>query len=621
MSEEAKKKRVAELVQKARTARRQDANQEAADAVKEALSINPDDEEAQKLFEGLSLAAGKPVDVLKLCEEFYDGRLSETSFRGQLDSSSIDIEGTRETIEFAFARKGQRGDTMVECLLSKPNGKRAFIPLFLNEPTRTFKALWDLGEYSLGAVINKVLLQPGGWSKAADRDKAEKDMLYSLLSKMLQAGIENPELAMLSIARLLAYDVAKLQSFIDSDAYMVFFDALNVEHSTAMRAQATLTLAKLHEVNPDHWEKELVTYVDSMAKSPLTDNVIRACSAVGSLFPVAPPICARMFLKEGFVQQLMHLVNNTENAEFKEAALELVSAACVDSTCRQTVQKHCKTWLSGMAVLEDSDATGSKLAVTAALANAKIRDDDSTAGQTNDKLIVKLKSVILDQDAPAHAVEKAVEGLQYQSVHAKIKENLVSDNNFLNRLIAYLSQPEVMKNGALVHIGLNIFQNLTRYPPVVSPEQQKMAELKAYANKTPLPKVHSLDEDGPVSERCARVLNAGIAPLLITATKRASLALHLVISSIVLSLSKHPRHRGRAAKDGLLDLSMTQASIEVSDQRSTLQVKRQASLSFARILIPLDPQLSMRGRDVRAAIRILLYLMKTVDPGDDDMDA
>ena len=615
-------KRVVELVRKAQEARRRDSNQDAADAVREALSIDPRSEDARKLLEGLSLSGGNPTDVLSLCRDYHEDALSYASFRSRLESSAIDIEGTRETFEFAFEHKGERADRIVEALLDKPNGQRALIPLYLEQPTRTFRALWDLGDASIKALVSKVLLQPGPWTREDDRRKAERQTILLLLAKTLEAGLEKPELSMLAIARLLAVDVIVLHDIVDSDAYVVFFDALNQGRPAALRSQATVVLAKLHEATPENWEAELVTFVEVMAKSRRTERFINVCSVVSTLFPVAPHVCAKMFLREGFLLQLVHLVNDTKSTAFKLAALELFSAACVDSNCREAVKKCCTNWLDLMLIDGKPKGKQSKIPVTAALVQSKIRDDSKGAGGVDDKLVAKLKSIVLGDDASADAKEKAVEGLQYQSVHATVKENLANDTQFLRQLVTFLSQPQVTSNGALTFVGLNIFQNLTRYPPAVSAEQQKIEELKAYASKTPLPKMHSLDEDGPVSDRCTKVLEAGVASLLVTAAKRASLALQLAISSIVLALSKHPRHRGRMAKDGLFDISMAQATIDQDGQPSTTPVKRQASLSFARIMIPIDPNLLMKGRDVKLAVHILLYLLRipTTDQ-DNDSDA
>ncbi|KAL9059009.1 MAG: hypothetical protein Q9162_001397 [Coniocarpon cinnabarinum] len=611
LDDESKTKRVAELIRKAQYARRHDANQDAADAVQEALSLDPENEDARKLFEGLSLSGGDVVNVLQLCQNYYEGALDEASFRNQLQTSAIDIEGTQETIEFAFGHQNEKSDRIVDLLLEKANGKRAIIPLLLEEPTRTFKALWDLGGRSLRAVINKLLLQPGSWSKEADRQKGMKDMLLLLMAKLLQAGVETPEMAMQAIARLLVVECSSLLPDIDSDSYVIFFEALNPGNTPAHRTQATVVLAKLHEADAQRWERELTAFVETMAQTQWTEKLINACAAVSMLFPIAPNVCANMFLREGFVQQLMQIVNNSKNVPFKGAVLELLSSACVNSECRKTIKMYCEDWLNQLSADEDASHKPNKLAVTAVLVNSKIRDEDKGAGTADDKLVRRMKNAIVDKSTGQDAIEKAIEGLSYQSVHAKVKENLANDEKFLKQLVGSLSKPEALANGSLLYAGLTIFQNLTRYPPVISPEDRKIAELKAYANHTSIPKTHPLDEDGPVSERCSKVLDASLATCLVPATKNASLGLHTNISSIVLALSKHPRHRGRMARDGLFDLAMAQASLPSdNEQQAITLVKRQASLSFARIMIPVDPTLLMKGRDVRAAVRILLYLMK-----------
>lgn len=610
MASDQKDKRIAELVKRAQHARRRDSNQEAADAVREALSIDPDNEDARKLFEGLSLTGGKATDVLRLCRDYYEGITSDDGFRSAIEGAAIDIEGTRETFEFVFDHKGDRSGRIVERLLSKPNGRRTIIPMLLDEPTTTFRALWDLGEASVTSLVMKVLLQPAAWNKEGDRRKAERDITILLLAKLLEAGQETPELAMLAIARLLAVDVQVLQEVFDPEAYAILFGTLDQTHPLPVRSQATVALAKLHESSPERWETELFAFVESQAQTQKTENLIVACSAVSTLFAVAPPVCAKMFLREGFVQQLMHLVENTNSSKFKEAALELFSAACVDSQCRQTIKKYCMEWLAQMAADQNRNGRQSKLAVIACLVNSKIRDDGKTAGGIDDKLVLTLKNIVLNHDAGDDTIGQAVEGLQYQSVHSKVKENLANDATFLKKLIAFLSKPNVVGNGALIYAGLNIFQNLTRYPLAVSQEQQKIAELKAYANRTPLPKKHPLDEEEPVSDRCTKILDAGIAPLLVLAFKKASVALLTVISATILALSKHPEHRGKMAQQSLFDVSLTMATADLNKQSQTALLKRQSALACARIMIPIDPNLLFKGRDIKPILRVLLFLLK-----------
>ena len=609
MAENEKNKRVTELVRRAQYARRRDSNQAAADAVKEALTLDPENEHARKLFERLSISGGTAVDVLQLCRDYHQGNIAKEGFRHAIESSAIDVEGTRETFEFTFEHKNQRSDDIVDALLTKLNGRRALMPMLVDEPTATFRALWDLGEASMRGLVSAVLLQPAAWNKEDERRQAEKDVLMLLLAKLLEPGQEQPEMAMLGIARLLAIDVDVLKEVVDSDAYTILLEVLDPAHSAASRSQATVALAKLYESTPAQWEEELTSFVEYMAKTHEIDKLITACAAVSGLFPVAPPICAKMFLKEGFVQQLMHLVSTTNSSRFKEAALELFSAACVDPPCRQTIQKYCADWLSLISIDEEESGKQSKLALTAALVNSKIRDNSKKVGGADDKLVQRLKRIVLGQNSTNEDMEKAIEGLQYQTIHAEVKENLVNDSSFMKRLVAFLSKPENATHGPLVYVGLTVFQNLTRYPPVLSQEDRKIAELKAYANRTSLPRTNPLDEEGPVSDRCTKVLDAGISTVFVNAFKRASISLHLVISSIILALSKHPRHRGKMAKAGIFDMALAQATSDLN-KAAPITLRRQSALACARIMIPIDPNLLFRDRDVRPVIRILHFLIK-----------
>lgn len=76
--------------------------------------------------------------------------------------------------------------------------------------------------------------------------------------------------------------------------------------------------------------------------------------------------------------------------------------------------------------------------------------------------------------------QNSIEGLAYASLRSQVKEKLAFNKAFLKALIKTLESSPA-KSPAM-YGGLTILVNLTTYQPVMSEEQQKMSQLKAYAN-------------------------------------------------------------------------------------------------------------------------------------------
>lgn len=76
--------------------------------------------------------------------------------------------------------------------------------------------------------------------------------------------------------------------------------------------------------------------------------------------------------------------------------------------------------------------------------------------------------------------QNSIEGLAYASLRSQVKEKLAFDRDFLKRLIKTLEASPAKSPS--MYGGLTILVNLTSYQPVMTEEQKKMSQLKAYAN-------------------------------------------------------------------------------------------------------------------------------------------
>lgn len=116
-----------------------------------------------------------------------------------------------------------------------------------------------------------------------------------------------------------------------------------------------------------------------------------------------------------------------------------------------------------------------------------------------------------------HSRQSAVEGLAYASLQPTVKEQLSQNDEFLEILVATLDGAP--PRSPLTYGALTILANLTKYQPVQSEEEKRIAQLRAYANALGKLQPDPLNDEAHVSERCKRVFKAGVTPVLVKHSK------------------------------------------------------------------------------------------------------
>lgn len=522
--------------------------------------------------------------------------------------SQVEIENLVSTA--LEAHDDFAGQVLAE-ILHSPMARRTLAKKFASEPTAVLRDLWRNGEAGYRFFVSLVLLRPDAWDSEDARTKAETAACGLLLAKMLERGVEQIQLALPLLAHLIAVDAAKLQHLVDFDALYTLFSTFSPTNPSKLRGQATLIIAKMHEVVPDRVEKELMHFVGQQMQTEKIDSLILACSVVSSLFPVMPSVTAKMLLQEGFLSSLMQLVDDSDNPKFHKASLELLSAACMDRACREAIKKQCGAWVWDGTV----SSSHRDVQTTAAVVTAKIRADSQNGSTEGDELVGLLRGLVIGAAKSDNTMDEAIEALSYQSTQPAVKETITNDRPLLKKILSHLSSPTTPN--MTTYAGLTLLSHLTRYPTLLTPEAHKLTELRAYADSSALPTTHALDKDGPVSARCKTLLDAGIAAVLVASAKKASPMLLTIISAITLALCKHPKHRGLMAQQGLLDTSIALASAVTDSLASTPAAKRNAALTVARILIPIDPALLFAKRPIEPVIGALKHLLQTPTTAED----
>ena len=613
---------------------------QAAKKLREASSVDAENARIKESWKSLKLEE-TGNSLVPLCKNWIVSK-SDDDGEVTLDyihQRQISSEVAEEAMKVMLKYKGDldMADQISGALLKNPGARKQLASHLKEQPTITFDLIFERGDDSMNGSTD-VLLDSSAWQSDADRIAAERDVFQLALAQMMHAGEDNPGRAMKAISRLLGAEAPNLKGIIDADGFDVILANLDIRLPTVLRGQATLATAKLFELSPDEAQTLISQYVVKRVKKPTADGLIMAFSAAASVFPMAPTAASHLFLSEGFLVRLVAIVNKWKSHRLEHAVLELLSAACIDKTCREGIRKTCLDWVKMIA----DTSTDKKLSSQAALILVKIKDavpegeksqsDDVRLDQkAQDELVFRFKSMIVADDGEIDK-QDSVEGLAYSSISPKVKEELANDVQFLKNLIQIMADTTSGKPSLFG--GLTILANLTAYLPVLSEEQKKLSELKAYANTTKPSPRDQLDADVHVTARCTKVLEAGAIPLFVSLGKKLSRASQLSVLQILNSLSQDKKHRGVMAQQGAIKLllqiyeSVTDATTfstppPSSDTTPAITVSspqdqtasRTAAHAISRILISVNPLhvFSSSALPLTSAIRPLTILL-TEDP-------
>lgn len=506
-------------------------------------------------------------------------------------------------------------DGIISGLLRQSSTAKAALAKQLQESaTVVFDGIYEIGDDSANQIVT-VVLDASAWSSESARWTCERDVFQLFLAKLMGIGHDLDGRALRGISRLLATDAAKLSGLVDEQTFSAILVCLDNRLPTEVRSQATLATAKYLEVAEDKGQLTLSKFISTRVARHNGEDLVLAFSAAAAMFPLVPSIAAALFLTEGFLPSLIPLLEKRSKLPKVElAALNMLSAACVDTACREAIHKYCTAWLQRVV-----DTGKDQRAGCAAVTLAKVRSstvhsaehkkvDAQDDKDSVDNLIPMFGRIMVDNEGSNK--QSAIEGLAYASVQSQVKERLSSDEDFLKTCFSALRDSQ--NNAIIVFGGLTIIDNLTKYMPVLSEEQKRLSQLKAYANATkPSARPDPLDEDIAVTKRCTAIVQAGVVSTLVGIGRSISSASTAIVLNIFLSLSKTSSHRGTIAQQGGIKLLLQLYTSTTGKTAAEAQSRRNAAHALARILISVDPSLIFASGSppLTSAIRPLLSLL------------
>ncbi|EXJ84384.1 hypothetical protein A1O3_05051 [Capronia epimyces CBS 606.96] len=504
---------------------------------------------------------------------------------------------------------------IAELARQSPAVRQYFASELEESTTKFFDNVYERGDDAANC-LRSVVLDDKLWSSEDVRLRVEDDLFQLFLAKLMESGHDHDGRALKGIALLLMADTHRLQSFIDEDAFEALMGSLDVRLPADVRGQATLVLSKFFEVANATGQEFLYKYITTHVARQKGDDLVLAFSAAANLFPVIPGMMAELFLTNGFLSSIMPFLGKQYRSHVvHDAFLLLLNAACIDGACRTAIAQYCATWLSHKV----NNGTGKQPAVAATvlakLRTAGVKTGDQRANMADDDVseLVDLFKSTLAVVEEGRNVSDSIEGLAYTSLKPEVKEALAKDPAFLKSLLTALeASPE---SPEIIVGGLSIITNLAQYAPVLSEEQKKVSQLKAYANATKPAEPSPLEDDDHVRARCAALVQAGTVATLTKLNKGRSPAAAQLTDRVLLAFSRNPKDRGKIAQQGAVKLlvSHAQKNLESTDIDNS-----DAAHALARVLISLNPaHVFAPGTtpDITEAVPPLVALLKPPKSG------
>ena len=192
--------------------------------------------------------------------------------------------------------------------------QRLVVLELIDSATDTFDRFFSYGDDSFRA-FSSLALENNLWASKEPQLTAQKDLFRLCIAKLMDAAVEYPDRAMRALTRQLALSPANVADLIDSDVFDVVLSSLDIRVDVALRRQATMTTAKMLEATKESGEGLFANFVTERVGRQTNDDLIVAFSAAAEVFPIIPVIAARLFMTDGFVQQLVpNLEKNSDAA-------------------------------------------------------------------------------------------------------------------------------------------------------------------------------------------------------------------------------------------------------------------------------------------------------------------
>ncbi|KAG7105926.1 hypothetical protein HYQ44_014626 [Verticillium longisporum] len=188
-------------------------------------------------------------------------------------------------------------------------------------------------------------------------EQSREDETLLLLARLMEGGREDDETVqdLDQLTKLLNDDTqlavveknaTSICSLLDAECVDTVFSYLDMRQADVVRGHAVMTVAAYLKAAGDEGGAKLSTFFFDKVRRGTYDDYIAAFCVAAAAFPIAPDLTASLFLSEGFLGTLGPLMRRKwKSRKVETACLEMLNAACMNSQCRDAVQKYCTEWL------------------------------------------------------------------------------------------------------------------------------------------------------------------------------------------------------------------------------------------------------------------------------------
>ncbi|RAH44446.1 UNC45-central domain-containing protein [Aspergillus brunneoviolaceus CBS 621.78] len=591
--------------------------------LREALTLAPEHPAVKEAFLKIQEEEENGHHLLDLCRRYTSGKDEPAGKDAALylrtDGLKPPEEVALDCVKFILAQRPHALSSLQDDIISglvrqSTSVRQHFSNQLQISVTTFFDEIYERGD-AAAVCLDTVVLDPSVWLSQDARLHCERELFQLFIAKLMESGHDEDGRSLKGIARLLAVDAARLQDLVDDESLDVILSSLDSRLPLEWRSQATLATVKYLEVSKEVGQNRFSNLVSSKVIKGRSDGLIEAFSATAAVFPVIPEAAAALFLSESFLAALAPLTSrDAKSRKVETSFLELLNAACVNKDCREAIFKHLSTWLSHLLTNGSDQSSELAAVILAKVRTAAQVAPSETIGklQDEDTRVIELVDRFKDSMSKrkGESMANVIEGLAYASVKPAVKEQLAKDPVFVQNLIRVLHENSTVPS--VLYGGFMIIMNLTQFLPNLTEEQKKVSQLKSYAEASPKARngPDPLDEEQHVIARCTALVEAGIVPLLVDCVKTSLPSVQVLMSKILLSLSRDRKSRGALAQQGAVKLLIGMSTVKQGS--SPTEIVSNASHALARILISVNPALvfpSSGFPQITSAIRPLTALL------------
>lgn len=318
MASNAASERVTALLATADELVKADDHAKASETLREASHLEPASARVQDAWKVLQRHSATRDAVESIRD--YVGSRSEDDGQKALQALKQSQLGTHECREatslLLYSDPGLPiSDQLTASLIaSHKEARKEFVSKLESNATEIYGKVYAIGDASFNAFAS-LTTDDALWETSDKQKLAQRDVFRLNIATLIEAGGEHPDRAMKAIARQLALAPDNVADLIDEDAFDVLLTSLDIRQKQALRSQSMLAIAKVLETTGDKGADVFAQYIGSRVAKGTNDELINAFSAASAVFPMVPAVVSKLFMTDGFVQQLVpNLEKNSEAA-------------------------------------------------------------------------------------------------------------------------------------------------------------------------------------------------------------------------------------------------------------------------------------------------------------------